>query len=116
MVKSWAKEGGGWVSVSHLEPLEPRLCLAVNGLTATYFNNVDFTGRTYQRIDAGVKFDWSGLLSPAPGIGGTTFSIRWTGLLKPQRSEIYTFNLRNNDGVRFWLDGNLLIDDWSRDT
>jgi hypothetical protein len=101
--------------VASFELLESRLCLATNGLSAAYFNNTDFTGRTVQRVDSTLHFDWGRHRSPAPRIGGTTFSVRWTGLLKSPATRTVNFTLRSNDGVRFWLNGKLLIDDWAKD-
>ena len=94
-----------------VETLEPRKYLAVSGLNAVYFNNSDFTGSTVARTDSQVAFTWAGA-SPASGIGGTTFSVRWNGLVKPYTNETYTFITRNNDGVRLWVNGKLLIDSW----
>lgn len=98
-----------------IEALEPRqLCDAdvTNGLNAVYFNNRNFTGATRSRIDAMVAFDWPDHSRPAAGIAGTTFSARWHGLVKAYTSETYTFTTRNNDGVRLWVDGKLVIDSW----
>jgi len=47
------------------------------GLAATYFNNMDFTGTTATRTDPTINFTWSS--SPATGISGDTFSVRWIG-------------------------------------
>ena len=98
-----------------IEALEPRrLCAdaVTNGLNAVYFNNRNFTGATRSRIDAMVAFDWPDHSRPAAGIAGTTFSARWHGLVKAYTSETYTFTTRNNDGVRLWVDGKLVIDAW----
>lgn len=44
---------------------------------------------------------------------GTDYiSIRWTGKLKPQFSETYTFSVTSDDGVRLWVDGTQLVDRW----
>lgn len=82
-----------------------------NGLTATYFDNHDFTGASVTRIDPRVDFTWGG--SPASGIAGDTFSVRWTGQVQPQFSETYTFYTQSNDGVRLWVNGQLLINNWT---
>ncbi|MBI4583726.1 MAG: hypothetical protein HY717_06860 [Planctomycetes bacterium] len=42
-----------------------------------------------------------------------SFSARWTGRLEPSHSEEYTFYTLSNDGARLWVDGKLIIDDWS---
>jgi hypothetical protein len=94
-----------------IEPLERRRLLATTGLSAVYFNNSDFTGSTVARNDKSITFTWNGG-SPAPGVGGTTFSVRWNALIKPDTSETYTFITKNNDGVRLWVNGKLLIDSW----
>ena len=48
------------------------------GLTATYYDNVDFTGATVTRVDGTVDFVW-GSGAPATGIAADTFSTRWVG-------------------------------------
>jgi hypothetical protein len=40
------------------------------------------------------------------------FSVRWTGTLKPDATGQYTFHTHSNDGVRLWIDEQLLIDKW----
>jgi hypothetical protein len=93
------------------ERLEPRRMLAVAGLNAVYFDNSDFTGSTVTKTDPSIAFTWDGA-SPTSGIGPTTFSVRWNGLVKPYTDETYTFITKNNDGVRLWVNGKLLIDAW----
>lgn len=85
---------------------------ATSGLTAEYFDNRDFTSLKLTRTDASVDFDW-GSGSPASGVGADTFSVRWTGTLTPQYSQAYTLYTRSDDGIRVWLDGTLIIDNWT---
>jgi uncharacterized repeat protein (TIGR01451 family) len=80
------------------------------GLRGDYYDNPDFTGFVLSRIDPTVNFSWSG--SPATGVGADTFSVRWSGKVKPQYSQTYTFYVRSNDGARLWVNGQLLIDNW----
>lgn len=82
-----------------------------DGLTGEYFDNIDFTTRRLVRKDATVNFNW-GTGSPDPLIGADTFSVRWTGKLKPQFSETYTFRTTSDDGVRLWIDNQLVINSW----
>jgi uncharacterized delta-60 repeat protein len=82
-----------------------------NGLKGEYFNNMDFTGFSTTRIDPGVMFNW-GTGSPAPGIEADTLSVRWTGQIEAEKTEKYTFYLRSDDGVRLWIDDQLVIDEW----
>lgn len=51
-------------------------------------------------------------VGPAPEIKDE-FSVRWTGSIEPRHSEEYTFSTLSNDGVRLWIDGKLVIDNWT---
>src|SRR5690349_4899461 len=93
------------------EQLEERAMLAGNGLTGQYFHNENFTGLAVERIEA-VNFNW-GSASPAPGLDADTYSVRWTGQIQAQYSQSYTFFVTSNQGMRMWIDGQLLIDNWT---
>ena len=82
-----------------------------DGLVATYYDNPDFTGVTVERIDATVSFDW-GVNSPAFGIGPEGFSACWEGYVEPEFSETYTFYVKADEGVRLWVNDQLLVDHW----
>jgi len=83
-----------------------------NGLRAEYFDALDFTNLKLERVDANVDFRWEDG-SPDPVLHKDTFSVRWTGSVVPRYSETYTFYTQSNDGVRLWVDGKLLIDNWT---
>jgi len=40
------------------------------------------------------------------------FAARWTGKIVPAATGACTFHTLTDDGVRLWVDGKLLIDDW----
>jgi len=40
------------------------------------------------------------------------FSVRWSGTVTPKYSETYTFSTHTDDGVRLWVNGKPLIDNW----
>ena len=82
------------------------------GLTGTYHDNTDFTGASTTRTDASVDFDWGGG-PPAPSIDADSFSARWSGQVQPKHSEVYTFHTTSDDGVRLWVDGQQLVDNWT---
>ena len=82
-----------------------------NGLAATYYNNMDFTGTTVTRVDPRVSFNWDNG-SPDAAIAPDSFSARWTGQVQAQYSQTYTFYARADDGVRLWVNGQLLVDQW----
>src|ERR1700674_2071606 len=82
-----------------------------DGLAATYFDNVDFTGTTITRRDPTVNFDW-GVGAPDPAMGPDDFSVRWEGQVWAGYSETYTFYTVSDDGVRLWVNNQLLVDNW----
>ncbi|MCX6344612.1 MAG: PA14 domain-containing protein [Armatimonadetes bacterium] len=85
------------------------------GLRAQYFDNIDFTAQKLVRSDANIDFNW-GTGSPNASIGVDTFSVRWTGKIRPKYSETYTFYTTSDDGVRLWINGQLIIDNWTNHT
>ncbi|QHT65776.1 T9SS type A sorting domain-containing protein [Rhodocytophaga rosea] len=83
------------------------------GLSATYYDNMDLTGSTMKRIDATVNFDW-GNFAPTSSMGVDQFSVRWEGQIQALYSEPYTFHILSDDGVRLWVNGQQLINNWNR--
>ena len=82
------------------------------GLRADYFDNMDFTGTRIRRIDPVIGFDW-GTGQPDPAIGAEQFSVRWLGSVQARFSETYTFHTVSDDGVRLWVNGQAIIDNWT---
>ncbi|MCX7749059.1 MAG: PA14 domain-containing protein [Clostridia bacterium] len=82
------------------------------GLTGYYFNNKDFSNFQFKRTDATLNFNW-GTGSPDAAMEADTFSVRWVGQVKALYSETYTFTTASNDGVRVWVNNQLLIDQWN---
>jgi glucose/arabinose dehydrogenase len=80
-------------------------------LRGQYFDNANFTKRKLTRTDAAINFNWR-KGAPAAALGSDTFSVRWTGKIQPRYSEQYRFSTRANDGVRLWVNGEKLIDQW----
>ena len=100
--------------INSLAPTPPPT--PVPGLLGNYYNSSGsdkFQTFEFERIDATVNFDW-GSGSPDAGILGTDdFAVRWTGLVTPDYSQSYTFYTRSDDGVRLWINGTQLIDNWT---
>jgi beta-glucosidase len=83
------------------------------GLKAEYFANKTLAGASVlTRVDPEVSFDW-GMLKPAPGIPADDFSARWTGKLVATMTGKYRFGAIADDGVRVYLDGKLIAEDWT---
>ena len=82
-------------------------------LRGEYFDNQELNGTPkVVRSDLQLSFDWASG-APDPSIPNDHFSVRWTGKIVPEKSGDYTLSLRADDGVRLWVDGKKLIDDWS---
>ncbi|WP_164012620.1 PA14 domain-containing protein [Pyxidicoccus trucidator] len=64
------------------------------------------------RVDPSVDFSW-GELAPVPEVGADHFAVRWTGKVKPRFTETYTFYTQSDDGVRLWVNGELVIGNWT---
>ena len=83
----------------------------LQGLVGTYFNNTDLTNAVFSRNDPTINFDW-GFGTPDPRINPDNFSVRWVGKVVPIFSGSYTFYANTDDGIRLWIDNQLLIDSW----
>src|SRR5262249_19311313 len=83
-----------------------------NGLRAMDFSNMDFTGTVVGRTDATVNFNW-GSGAPASAIGVDHFSARWTGQSQAGERRTYICRTYRDDGVRVWVNGQLIINDWT---
>ena len=84
-----------------------------NGLKGEYFNNLSLSGSpALTRTDTTVNFDF-GNGSYVTGGPTDTFSARWTGKVKATVSGNYTFSTNSDDGVRLYVNGNLIINNWT---
>jgi beta-glucosidase len=82
------------------------------GFKGEYFNNKELQGTpVVVRTDEQINFDWS-RGRPAPQINEDGFSARWTGKITPPESGVYQLGATADDGVRVYLDGQLLVDAW----
>ncbi len=83
------------------------------GLLGEYFSNKTLSGSpTLRRTDSELDFSW-GYSAPASGIPADGFSVRWTGRIRFTESGYYQLTVRADDGVRLFLDGELVVNDWS---
>jgi hypothetical protein len=77
-----------------------------DGALGNYFNDTNgqhlVNPPALTRIDPQINFDF-GTNSPGAPIGADSFSIRWTGRIQAQYSELYTFYTESDDGVRLYI-------------
>jgi endoglucanase len=82
------------------------------GLRGDYYNSVNLTGAVvFSRTDPTVNFDWGS--EPGPGLSSDNFSVRWAGQVQPAFTEAYTFYTVSDDGVRLWVNGTQVINNWT---
>lgn len=77
-----------------------------------YFNNMNLSGTpVLVRDDADINFDWGGGSPAWNVVASDQFSVRWTRTLSltPGR---YRFTIIVDDGARFWVNGQLFVDQW----
>jgi len=82
------------------------------GLAAQYFNNNALSGNPSLSRTESVNFDW-GTAAPAATLPADNFSVRWRGHVLPSVDGNYTFQTTSDDGVRLWVDGTLVVDNWT---
>ncbi|MEN8155517.1 MAG: glycoside hydrolase family 3 C-terminal domain-containing protein [Bacteroidota bacterium] len=81
------------------------------GLSASYFTNIELSGEARERVDAVVNFDPINQ-PPDPVVPSSPMSIRWSGYLTPPVTGGYELALKTDDGVRLWINDELVIDSW----
>jgi hypothetical protein len=76
-----------------------------------YYANPWLSGDpVYVRNDVAIDFNWGGG-SPDPRLPDDQFSARW-GRKQSFSEGFYRFTILSDDGVRFWIDGQLFVDEW----
>ncbi|MBN1403946.1 MAG: DUF5110 domain-containing protein [Opitutales bacterium] len=86
------------------------------GLAVHYYKGMDFDEAAGASVDTKIDYNWPGppLANPPPGLTGTSyFSARWEGSISAPESGEYEIGAEYDDGIRIWLDGKLLTEDWS---
>jgi hypothetical protein len=83
----------------------------LNAYRAEYFNNQTLDGgAATTRLEPDVNHDWNGQ-PPVPELGREHFSVRWMGRFNFNEGD-YIFSTRADDGVRVYIDGQLIQDHW----
>ncbi len=95
-------------------------CTNGTGLTGYYFTNASTTyanaanfnpaNLITNRTDPVIDFTWTN--GTSPNLSNGLYSVRWIGQVQPQYSETYYFDVLSDDGVKLWVNDQLLIDKW----
>jgi endonuclease/exonuclease/phosphatase family metal-dependent hydrolase len=103
------------VTVSNPITVPPITCpttIPSGAFLGCYYDNIDFSGAVVvKNPDAyPLNFDWASG-SPTSSMGADQFSVRWVGNFSFEASD-YTFTTTSDDGVRVYVDNQLIIDKW----
>jgi hyaluronate lyase len=91
---------------------QAQLYPADEGLRASYHAGTSLSSLVFTRMDDQVDFQW-GDGSPDPILLPGSFSVRWTGRVRARQAGTYAFHTVSDDGVRLYVNNQLLIDDWN---
>jgi hypothetical protein len=90
-------------------PAHPASVAATPGLLGTYYRNSNFTGPTFTRVDPTIDLTGSEGV-PAPNFSPNSSSVRWSGQVQANVSEVHTFCLASDEPARLWLNDQLLVE------
>ena len=91
---------------------DPHTCTDSSRWSASYWNNTDLAGPAdLERCEDAVDADWGD--GPGPTGASDFFAARWTKTIDFPNSNEYDFTLGADDGIRLWIDGELVHDNWS---
>ena len=113
------------VSVGSSTPGSPMLSLVASldisggtpqlqGLDGEYFDEIDLTQLADTRLDPVIDFsDWGAAPTGTAVTPDNFYSERWTGFVSIDQPGDWTFRTVSNDGVRLFVDDELVIEDWT---
>lgn len=81
------------------------------GLCAEYFVGRDFEQSVRVGVDPEINFNWS--INEPESLPRENYCVRWEGQFKASESGRYDVKTISDDGVRLWIDGKLMIDQWT---
>jgi hypothetical protein len=92
-------------------PTPPSPIPPAGGWRAEYYSNAALVGPPLlSQNEVGVDVNW-GFGAPAPFLPADGFAVRWT-LTTPLNVALYRFHIVADDGVRLWIDNELIVDNW----
>lgn len=83
----------------------------VNGLKAEIYAGRNFSQKVAEQVDPNIEHYWDHG-APHEDAPVDDFSVRWRGWLRPPAKGRYKFLIHANDGVRLWIGGQKIVDDW----
>ncbi|HEY3782093.1 MAG TPA: PA14 domain-containing protein [Fimbriimonadaceae bacterium] len=84
-----------------------------HGLLADFYEGRNFEKYLFTRRTPHVNYRWTGQKVDRQLPLGVPYSVRWSGFIRPRYSETYKLYTCSDDGVRLYVNGQLLIDNWT---
>jgi hypothetical protein len=84
------------------------------GVVGAYYNNTSFSGAIVKQRTERINFTWGDV--PAAGVVADQFSVRWQGKIEAPVSGGYVFQTDSDEGIRVWVNGQLVIDNFNAHT
>lgn len=82
------------------------------GLRGRYYSDGSFGTLALERLDEKIDFTY-GTNAPAAEVPLDNFSVRWEGFVTAPFTETFTFSVEHDDGAKVWVNGDLIIDQWT---
>lgn len=102
----WTTPAGG------LDAFTPDAILPIlGGLRGAYFADTSLTNLAFTRIDQTIDFPIG--VSTGFRLPVDHYSVRWTGKVHASQTGRYEFHTVSDDGVRLWVNGKSLINNWT---
>ena len=87
------------------------------GLSATYYASETFRLPVYTKSENTVDYSLDAGAKPSSSMPpGSPYSVRWSGFVRPQYVQVYTFFAGVQTAVermKLWVDNSLLVDQWT---
>ena len=107
------RDRAGKPSTLAATPLNVAVLGLGDGLLAEYFADPQMMSQpVVQRIVSRLDHDWKDY-APVPELDAEQFALRFSGQIRANYSETYTFNVESVSGVRVWVDGQKIFDTWT---
>lgn len=106
----WARlDDAGGPSLPVIDTSAP--LINVNPWTVTYYQNTDLSGASVRVASDSDPSRNFGLGAPIPEMEGDNFSVRWESV-QPLEAGTYQIRVRADDGIRVYVNGGLVINEW----
>jgi len=85
----------------------------IASLKADYYDGISFNTFKETLNVSELNYSWGSGAPESNLVGTNDFSIRFQGSVKAPQTGTYTFYTTSDDGVRLWVDGTRIINNWT---